>query len=158
MAEGTWEEGGKRGQLNGVINMWGYLETFMPLALPASSQRSTSGVVQRIHNTFNHVGRRANDQGHDHILHFCQYLRVQYLSNIRQVTDDSSLRLGNDGCRLHMPSPCGYFCGGAGEEGGTPRGYNSMRRQWRRIKRNTVKTESEHQRLTVLCTPTKRVQ
>lgn len=101
----------------------------MPLALPASSQRSTSGIVQRIYNAVNHVGRLGNDQGHHHILHFCQYLRVQYLSNICQVTDDLSLCLGNDGCWLHMPSSCRYFCGGTGKEGATPWGYNSMRRQ-----------------------------
>lgn len=40
---GEW--GGQGGQFNGVINMWGYLETFMPLPPPPSSCRSASGVA-----------------------------------------------------------------------------------------------------------------
>lgn len=92
------KRGSKRGQLNGLINMWDIYATCCSCILPPTPpSKTTSGLAYRTYETVNHMGHHGNDCGHYHILLVCQYLRVQYLSNICQVMDDSSLPVENDG-------------------------------------------------------------
>lgn len=82
------------------------------------------------------MGCRDNDGGHYHILNFCQYLRVPYMSNICQVTFDICLRYRGDGCwvNTHAVVTRDLFCG----KGGGRIKQCDMRRQWRKRKKGTL--------------------
>lgn len=77
------------------------------------------------------VEHRTNDQGHYHILHFCQYLRVQYASNICQVICDIYLSKCDSGCWINSHFVIGrIFLGSYSGGGGSPGECNCMRSQW----------------------------
>lgn len=77
------------------------------------------------------VEHSTNDQGHYHILHFCQYLRVQYASNICQVICDIYLSKCDSGCWINSHFVIGrIFLGSYSGGGGSPGECNCMRSQW----------------------------
>lgn len=76
------------------------------------------------------VEHSTNDQGHYHTLHFCQYLRVQYASNICQVICDIYLVKCNSGCWINSHFVIMRIFLGRYSGGGSPGEYNCMRSQW----------------------------